>query len=51
MELDIKPEESLAEVDPVKVSIDYTIVPESLKVLSQLKVTMIGLSDGLKAKL
>ncbi|MFC5649603.1 CdaR family protein [Paenibacillus solisilvae] len=51
MELDIKPEEGLATVDPVKVTIEYTIVPETLKVLSQLKVTMIGLSDGLKSKL
>ncbi|BBH24045.1 hypothetical protein Back11_53900 [Paenibacillus baekrokdamisoli] len=48
--LDIKPEAGLSTVDPTTVTIDYTIVPESLKVLSKLKITLIGLSDGLKAK-
>jgi YbbR domain-containing protein len=51
MELDIPPEDGIATVDPPKVTINYTIVPSETKVLPQQAVTLIGLSDGLKAKL
>ncbi|WP_274653932.1 CdaR family protein [Paenibacillus humicola] len=51
MELNIPPEDGIASVDPNKVTVDYTVVPAATKVLPQLKVGLIGLSDGLKAKL
>ncbi|MBW7476281.1 hypothetical protein K0T92_16230 [Paenibacillus oenotherae] len=51
IELDIKPEEGIATVDPATVTITYRIVNAESKLLSQLPVTIIGLSDGLKAKL
>ncbi|QHW32715.1 hypothetical protein GZH47_19170 [Paenibacillus rhizovicinus] len=51
MELDVKPNKDVATVDPAKVSFDYTIVPAQSKILPKLPVTMIGLSEGLKAQI
>ncbi|RAP73526.1 YbbR-like domain-containing protein [Paenibacillus montanisoli] len=50
MELDIPPMEGIANVDPQKISFDYKIVPAETKVMSHLPVKMIGLSEGLNAK-
>lgn len=49
IELDIKPEEGIATVDPGTVTVSYHIVKAESRLLSQLPVTNIGLSDGLKA--
>ncbi|MBW7455789.1 hypothetical protein K0U00_17315, partial [Paenibacillus sepulcri] len=51
IELNIPPKEGIVSVDPSKVTIKYTLVPISVKTLTQLKVTFISLSDGLKAKI
>ncbi|WP_308636551.1 CdaR family protein [Paenibacillus silvisoli] len=50
MELDIPPMEGIANVDPQKVSFEYKIVLAETKVMSHLPVKMIGLSEGLNAK-
>lgn len=49
MELDVVPNDDIASVDPVKVTFEYTIVPAEARVIAGLPVTLIGLSDGLKA--
>ncbi|NBD25556.1 CdaR family protein [Paenibacillus glycinis] len=51
MKLDIKPGQDIATVDPATVTFDYTIVPAQTKLLPKLPVTLIGLSDGLKAQI
>ncbi|SFJ92111.1 YbbR domain-containing protein [Paenibacillus sp. UNC496MF] len=50
MELDVKPGKDVASVDPAKVTFEYTIVTAQTKLIPKLPVTIIGLSDGLKAK-
>ncbi|MFC4812778.1 CdaR family protein [Paenibacillus sp. GCM10023250] len=50
MELDVKPGKDVASVDPATVTFEYTIVPAQTKLIPKLPVTIIGLSDGLKAK-
>lgn len=51
IELDIKPAAGIAAVNPETVSVSYRIVAAESKLLSQLPVTNIGLSEGLKAKI
>ncbi|WP_219834296.1 YbbR-like domain-containing protein [Paenibacillus sp. R14(2021)] len=51
IELDVKLPKGVANVDPEKVSFDYTIVPAVTKQLSKVPVTLIGLSEGLHAKI
>ncbi|WP_164545398.1 CdaR family protein [Paenibacillus albus] len=51
MELDVVPKGDIASVDPVKVLFEYTIVPAESQVIPSLPVTLIGLSDGLKANI
>ncbi|GGE02228.1 CdaR family protein [Paenibacillus nasutitermitis] len=51
IELDIPPPEGVVSVEPSKVTVKYTLVPVSVKTLTQLKVTFISLSDGLTAKI
>ncbi|MBP3966554.1 YbbR-like domain-containing protein [Paenibacillus lignilyticus] len=50
MELDIPQLEGIATVDPLTVTFEYKIVPAETRVMSHLPVKMIGLSEGLNAK-
>ncbi|SDX93417.1 YbbR-like domain-containing protein [Paenibacillus sp. CF384] len=50
MELDVPQLEGIATVDPLTVTFEYVIVPAETRVMSHLPVKMIGLSEGLNAK-